>query len=127
MPRSSTAVSRSTPGVVNAGPARAPARAEAGQRNGPLVSSPGAASDALERVDVATSWTPGGWDAGRWSCRAGVCHTARGSSREGGGGGGGGARGRIRPSYGPEPLDPPAQGNLLVCCSRPAGDIVIDL
>jgi hypothetical protein len=29
--------------------------------------------------------------------------------------------------YGPEPLDSPADGNLLVCCSRPAGDVVIDL
>jgi hypothetical protein len=29
--------------------------------------------------------------------------------------------------YGPEPLDQPAEGNLLVCCSQPTGDIVIDL
>jgi len=27
----------------------------------------------------------------------------------------------------PEPLDKPAESNLLVCCSRPLGDIVIDL
>jgi hypothetical protein len=30
-------------------------------------------------------------------------------------------------SYAPEPLDQPAEGNLLVCCARPAGDVVIDL
>jgi len=29
--------------------------------------------------------------------------------------------------YGPEPLDKPAYGNLLVCCSQPLTDIVIDL
>jgi len=27
----------------------------------------------------------------------------------------------------PEPLDKPADGNLLVCCSRPIRDVVIDL
>jgi hypothetical protein len=29
--------------------------------------------------------------------------------------------------YGPEPLDKPADGNLLVCCSQPTSDVVIDL
>ena len=29
--------------------------------------------------------------------------------------------------YGPEPLDQPAEGNLLVCCSQPLRDVVIDL
>ena len=28
--------------------------------------------------------------------------------------------------YGPEPLDKPADGNLLVCCSQPIRDVVID-
>jgi hypothetical protein len=30
-------------------------------------------------------------------------------------------------AYQPEPLDAPANGNLLICCSRPQGDVVIDL
>jgi hypothetical protein len=30
-------------------------------------------------------------------------------------------------SYNPEPLEPPAQGNLLICCSQPEEDVVIDL
>ena len=30
-------------------------------------------------------------------------------------------------SYRPDPLDAPADGNVLICCSRPEGDIVIDL
>jgi hypothetical protein len=29
--------------------------------------------------------------------------------------------------YGPEPLERPAEGNLLVCCSQPSRDVVIDL
>lgn len=32
-----------------------------------------------------------------------------------------------RVTYGPEPLDAPAAGNVLLCCSRPQEDTVIDL
>ncbi len=34
---------------------------------------------------------------------------------------------QARSVYGPQPLDPPAAGNVLVCCSQPSGDIVVDL
>jgi ferredoxin len=51
----------------------------------------------------------------KWSCRTGVCHNCESGLVSG------------RVAYGPEPLDPPAAGNLLVCCSRPEGDVVIDL
>jgi hypothetical protein len=27
----------------------------------------------------------------------------------------------------PQPLEPPAEGNVLLCCSRPDGDVVLDL
>jgi hypothetical protein len=30
-------------------------------------------------------------------------------------------------AYGPQPLEMPADGNLLVCCSQPTRDVVIDL
>jgi hypothetical protein len=30
-------------------------------------------------------------------------------------------------AYEPRPLDKPADGNLLICCSQPVGDIVVDL
>jgi hypothetical protein len=30
-------------------------------------------------------------------------------------------------SYRPDPLDPPAAGDLLICCSQPQKDVVIDL
>ena len=51
----------------------------------------------------------------RWSCRTGVCHTCECALI-------GGAV-----DYQPEPLEPPAEGNALICCSRPRGDIEIDL
>jgi ferredoxin len=51
----------------------------------------------------------------RWSCRTGVCHICESGLISG------------SVSYQPEPLEPPAQGNLLICCSQPKGDVVIDL
>ena len=51
----------------------------------------------------------------RWSCRAGVCHTCM--------------TGLIGGSiiYNPEPLERPASGNVLVCCSQPNAGITLDL
>jgi ferredoxin-NADP reductase/MOSC domain-containing protein YiiM len=51
----------------------------------------------------------------RWACRTGVCHNCESGLVSG------------VVVYGPEPLDMPADGNLLVCCSQPTGDVVIDL
>ncbi|MGB8888456.1 MAG: MOSC and FAD-binding oxidoreductase domain-containing protein [Candidatus Korobacteraceae bacterium] len=51
----------------------------------------------------------------RWSCRTGVCHTCMTGL----------ISGSIR--YQPEPLERPAPGNVLVCCSQPNADVVIDL
>jgi ferredoxin-NADP reductase/MOSC domain-containing protein YiiM len=51
----------------------------------------------------------------RWSCRTGVCHTCESGLISG------------NVNYEPEPLEQPAQGNLLICCSQPKGDMVIDL
>ncbi|MGA8224687.1 MAG: MOSC and FAD-binding oxidoreductase domain-containing protein [Candidatus Acidiferrales bacterium] len=51
----------------------------------------------------------------RWACRTGVCHNCESGLVSG------------AVVYDPEPLDKPADGNLLVCCSQPASDVVIDL
>ena len=51
----------------------------------------------------------------RWSCRTGVCHTCETALIAG------------EVDYDPEPLDPPAQGDALICCSRPRGEVVLDL
>jgi ferredoxin-NADP reductase/MOSC domain-containing protein YiiM len=51
----------------------------------------------------------------RWSCRTGVCHTCM--------------TGLIGGSviYNPEPLERPAPGNVLVCCSQPNTGVTLDL
>jgi ferredoxin-NADP reductase/MOSC domain-containing protein YiiM len=51
----------------------------------------------------------------RWVCRTGVCHTCESGLISG------------SINYEPEPLEPPGPGNLLICCSQPKGDVVIDL
>src|SRR6516164_6241835 len=51
----------------------------------------------------------------RWSCRAGVRHTCECGLISG------------SVKYDPEPLEPAAAGNLLICCSRPQEDVVIDI
>jgi ferredoxin-NADP reductase/MOSC domain-containing protein YiiM/ferredoxin len=51
----------------------------------------------------------------RWSCRVGVCHTCESGM----------IGGRVR--YSPEPLDRPAEGNVLICCSTPQSEIELDL
>ena len=51
----------------------------------------------------------------RWSCRTGVCHACETGL----------VAGTI--GYRPDPLDAPADGNVLICCSQPQGDVVIDL
>ena len=51
----------------------------------------------------------------RWSCRTGVCHTCTTPLLSG------------DVSYDPAPLEPPADGDVLICCARPDTDIVLDL
>jgi ferredoxin-NADP reductase/MOSC domain-containing protein YiiM len=51
----------------------------------------------------------------RWSCRTGVCHNCESGLVSG------------AVTYRPDPLGPPAAGDLLICCSQPQEDVVIDL
>jgi ferredoxin-NADP reductase len=105
------------PGVV-AGPARAPHQPAGAPGTGPLVS--------FARSGIALRWRPSEEKSllelaeacdvpVRWSCRTGVCHNCE--------------SGLISGSvvHEPEPLDRPAEGNVLICCSRPREDVVIDL
>ncbi len=100
------------------GAARAPHLPEADADTGPLVS--------FARSGIAAHWKPSAYQSilelaeacdvpVRWSCRSGVCHTCESGLVSG------------AVDYEPRPLDSPAEGNLLVCCSRPTGDLVIDL
>ncbi|KRB59084.1 sulfurase [Rhizobium sp. Root708] len=51
----------------------------------------------------------------RWSCRTGVCHTCETGIISG------------SVTCQPSPIDDATDGNVLLCCSQPRGDIVIDL
>jgi ferredoxin-NADP reductase/MOSC domain-containing protein YiiM len=51
----------------------------------------------------------------QWSCRTGVCHNCETPLISG------------TVNYTLEPLEPPAPGNILLCCTRPAEPVVIDL
>jgi ferredoxin-NADP reductase/MOSC domain-containing protein YiiM len=106
-----------TPGVVSTA-TRAPHPPEGDAGSGPLVS--------FARSGVSARWKASGYQSilelaeacdvpVRWSCRTGVCHSCESGLVSG------------QVAYGPDPLDQPADGNLLVCCSRPSGDVVIDL
>jgi ferredoxin-NADP reductase/MOSC domain-containing protein YiiM/ferredoxin len=51
----------------------------------------------------------------KWSCRTGVCHTCETGL----------VAGAVQ--YDPEPLEPPADGNVLICCSHPRSELLLDL
>ena len=106
-----------TPGIIGAA-ARAPHAPVDDAKTGLLVS--------FARSGIAGHWKASAYHSVlelaeacdvpvRWSCRTGVCHSCE--------------SGLISGSvvYDPEPLDKPAEGNVLVCCSQPTRDIVIDL
>jgi ferredoxin-NADP reductase/MOSC domain-containing protein YiiM len=106
-----------TPGVVGAA-TRAPHLPKDEANTGPLVS--------FARSGIAAHWKASAYQSilelaeacdvpVRWSCRTGVCHSCESGLVSG------------AVVYGPEPLEKPAEGNLLVCCSQPIRDVVIDL
>src|SRR5258705_44463 len=106
-----------TPGVVGAAP-RSPHLAKDDANTGPSVS--------FARSGIGAHWKAAAYQSIlelaeasdvpiRWSCRTGVCHSCESGLVSG------------AVAYGPEPLEKPADGNLLVCCSQPIRDVVIDL
>jgi ferredoxin-NADP reductase len=106
-----------TPGIVGAS-TRAPHVPKDDAKTGPTVS--------FARSGIVAHWNTSTHQSllelaeacdvpVRWSCRTGVCHTCECGL----------VAGPI--AYEPEPLDKPAGGNILVCCSRPVGDVVVDL
>ena len=106
-----------SPGVVGA-VTRNPHPPEGDTNTGPLVS--------FARSGIAAHWNASAYQSilelaeacdvpVRWACRSGVCHSCESGLVSG------------AVAYGPEPLDKPAEGNILVCCSQPVRDAVIDL
>ena len=105
-----------TPGVA-AAPARAPHLPDRPPGAGPMVSF--ARSNLAVRWDSAFQSLLELAEAcdvpARWACRTGVCHNCESGLIAG------------AVDYLPNPLEPPGDGNLLICCSRPRADVVLDL
>ena len=106
-----------TPGVVGAA-TRTPHLPNDDTNTGPLVS--------FARSGIAAHWKASAYQSilelaeacdvpARWSCRTGVCHNCESGLISG------------SVNYEPDPLDPPAEGNVLICCARPQEDVVIDI
>jgi ferredoxin-NADP reductase/MOSC domain-containing protein YiiM/ferredoxin len=105
-----------TPGIAPA-PVRRPHPPAGQPGSGPLV--------AFARSDLSVPWDPGyasllefaeACDVPvRWSCRVGVCHTCETTVISG------------TVGYAPDPVDAPADGDTLICCSQPRDDLVLDL
>jgi ferredoxin-NADP reductase/MOSC domain-containing protein YiiM len=106
-----------TPGVVSTS-TPSPHLPAGDSNTGPLVS--------FARSGIAAHWNTSAYQSilelaeacnvpVRWSCRTGVCHNCESGL----------VSGAI--TYGPAPLESPADGNLLICCSQPSSDIVVDL
>ena len=106
-----------TPGVVSSA-IRAPHQPAGAPGTGPLVSFARSgitvrwrASEDQSLLELAEACDV----PVRWSCRTGVCHNCESGLISG------------TVAYQPDPLDPPAEGNVLICCARPQRDVVIDL
>jgi len=105
-----------TPGVA-AAPHRPPHLPDRPAGAGPMVS--------FARSNLALRWDPAfqsllemaeACDVPvRWACRTGVCHNCETGLVAG------------AVDYFVEPLTAPASGDLLICCSRPSADVVLDL
>ena len=105
-----------TPGIA-ATPARTPHPPAGQPGDGPTIE--------FARSDLAIPWS-GGYGSllelaeacdvpVRWSCRTGVCHTCETTLIAG------------DLDYSPDPVEPPADGSALICCSQPRDDVVLDL
>jgi ferredoxin-NADP reductase/MOSC domain-containing protein YiiM len=77
-------------------------------RSGLSVPFPATSRSVLELADACDVPT-------RWACRTGVCHTCTTPLLAGG------------VSYAPDPLEPPPDGEVLICCARPRTDLVLDM
>ena len=105
-----------TPGIA-ATPARTPHPPAGQPGTGPTIE--------FARSNLAVPWSPDytsllelaeACDVPvRWSCRTGVCHNCETTLIAG------------DLDYSPDPVEPPADGSALICCSQPHDDVVLDL
>jgi ferredoxin len=105
-----------TPGIA-AAPTRKPHPPPGQSGDGPTID--------FARSDLAVAWSSDynsllelaeACDVPvRWSCRTGVCHNCETTLIAG------------DLTYNPDPVEPPASGSALICCSQPRDNVVLDL
>jgi ferredoxin len=105
-----------TPGIASVA-AAAPHRPDGPAGSGPMVtfSRSGLAVPWDARFGSLLEFAEACAIPVRWACRSGVCHNCESGLVEG------------ELAYAPEPLDPPAEGNALICCSAPKTAVELDL
>jgi ferredoxin len=105
-----------TPGIAS-GPAALPHRPDGPAGGGPMVTflRSGLAVPWDSRFGSLLELAEACAVPVRWACRSGVCHNCESGLIEG------------ELDYTPEPLDPPAEGNALICCSAPKTAVALDL
>jgi ferredoxin-NADP reductase/MOSC domain-containing protein YiiM/ferredoxin len=105
-----------TPGVTRT-PARAPHQPPGPAGTGPLVTfaRSGIASPFDDHLGNLLELADACDVPARWSCRTGVCHTCTTPLVSG------------DVTYAPDPLEPPPDGQVLICCARPTGPVVLDM
>jgi ferredoxin-NADP reductase/MOSC domain-containing protein YiiM len=113
--------------IFGARPAQEPGIVPACQRppHQPAVTPGTGPAVSFSRSDVSTRFSPAygsllelaeACDVPvRWSCRTGVCHSCETDLLAG------------VVAYDPEPIDPPGDGKVLICCCRPVVEVVLDL
>lgn len=112
--------------IFGAGPALTPGIAAHAVAPHQPAGEPGPGPDVqFSRSGLSASWGPAHMSLlefaeacdvpVRWSCRTGVCHNCETAL----------LAGSVR--YAPEPLEPPAEGNVLICCAQPTEAVVLDL
>jgi ferredoxin-NADP reductase/MOSC domain-containing protein YiiM/ferredoxin len=105
-----------TPGIA-ATPARTPHLPTGPPGNGPTIEFARSnlavpwSSDYASLLEVAEACDV----PVRWSCRTGVCHSCETTLIAG------------DVDYRPGPVEPPADGSVLICCSQPRDGVVLDL
>ena len=105
-----------TPGVTGT-PAPPPHQPPGPAGTGPLVTfaRSGISSPFDDRLGNLLELADACDVPARWSCRTGVCHTCVTPLVSG------------DTTYAPDPLEPPPDGHVLICCARPTGPVVLDM
>lgn len=111
--------------IFGPGPAKTPGIAAAAAPRPQAIAGGAGPLVAFARSGVTAAWDPRFHSVlelaeacdvpVRWACRTGVCRTCETGLIAG------------AVNYAPQPVEPPAEGDILICCSQPRGALTLDL